>query len=209
MAIQEILCTLFKLGASCYSMPIDKLLIEYLLVPSVILILFLYFAVGFVLRGFNSKLKGLLSIVMYIVVVYSGLYSVFAPFAYSYLFLMIILLMAGFFVERLVSREWASAGFKGAGKLYKKLKEKIPSEKDLRKLIALYNTIENEIVELTKKASSASDDEKKRYERLLIEAEEREKEVRWNIINAATDLKEKKGLSKDLEDEIKKIGIKI
>lgn len=209
MAVQEIICGLLKLGATCPSMPIDKLLIEYLLVPSVILILFLYFAVGFVLRGFDSTVKGLLAIVMYIVVVYSGLYSVFAPFAYSYLFLMIILLMAGFFVERLINREWASAGYKGAGKLYKKLKEKMPSEKDLKKLVALYKTIENEIGRLNKAVSSATDDEKKRYEHSLIEAEGRKEELRWNIINVASDLKEKRSLSKDLEEDLKNIGIKI
>ncbi len=209
MAIKEIICGVLELGATCQSMPVDKLLIEYLLVPSVILIIFLYFAVDFVLRGSGLTTKGLLAIVMYIVVVYSGLYGIFAPFAYSYLYLMIILLMAGFFISRLISRESASAGSKKAGELYKKFKEKMPSEKDLRKLISHYTTIENEIERLKKLESLATDDEKKNYGRSVTEAEGKKEEIRWEIINVASDLKEKRGLSDKLEKDLEDIGIRV
>ncbi len=209
MAIKEIICGVLELGATCQSMPVDKLLIEYLLVPSVILIIFLYFAVDFVLRGSGLTTKGLLAIVMYIVVVYSGLYGIFAPFAYSYLYLMIILLMAGFFISRLISRESASTGSKKAGELYKKFKKKIPSEKDLRKLISHYTTIENEIERLKKLESLATDDEKKNYGRSVTEAEGKKEEIRWEIINVASDLKEKRGLSDKLEKDLEDIGIRV
>ncbi len=207
MAIKEIICGVLELGATCQSMPVDKLLIEYLLVPSVILIIFLYFAVDFVLRGSGLTTKGLLAIVMYIVVVYSGLYGIFAPFAYSYLYLMIILLMAGFFISRLISRESASAGSKKAGELYKKFKKKMPSEKDLKKDLGLLNNLEKRINEQTAKASKPSiKDDEKNYIYSRIDDMERDRETLIQRIEEEyQNLKSK--ASKDTEDKLKKNGL--
>jgi len=103
MAVQEIICTLFKLGATCYSMPIDKLLIEYLLVPSVILIILLLIVTNAFLKDINIKLKGLLSITFYIIIVYSGWYGSVALLLYNFA---VIFLGAGivfFILTRIIS----------------------------------------------------------------------------------------------------------
>ena len=105
MIVQEIICSLFKLGSACLSMPIDKLLIEYLLVPSVVLIIIIYLLSDWFLRESGVKIKGLLSIVFYIVIIYSGLYGVFAQFAYSYVVLFIIFMGFIFIVGRFIKRE--------------------------------------------------------------------------------------------------------
>ncbi|MCD6274936.1 MAG: hypothetical protein J7J15_02845 [Candidatus Aenigmarchaeota archaeon] len=102
MAVQEIICTLFKLGATCYSMPIDELLIEYLLVPSVILIIFLYIMTGSFLKGIGLKIHALLAIVFYIVLIYTGIYGMIASFSMSYLSLFLLFGLAYFFFIRLI-----------------------------------------------------------------------------------------------------------
>jgi len=110
MAIQEIICDLFKLGASCYSMPIDKLLIEYLLVPSVILIIILYVAVNMFLAGITHKIKGLLAIVFYIVIVYQGWYGIIAQFTMAFLPLWLLGIIALFFGGKIFKKKWVTEG---------------------------------------------------------------------------------------------------
>jgi len=105
MGIQEIICSLFKLGATCYSWPLDKLLVEYLLVPSVILILLLVIVTNALLRGINIKIHGLLSIVFYIIIIYSGWYGVVAPLLYNFSVLFLLGGMIFFIITRVISVE--------------------------------------------------------------------------------------------------------
>jgi len=140
MAIQEIICALFKLGASCYSMPIDELLIEYLLVPSVILIIILYVAVNMFLAGTALKIKGLLAIVFYIIIVYQGWYGIIAQFTMAFLPLWLLGIIALFFVGKIFKKKWATEGPSRLAKTisdWQKLKETVKTgrkKEDMKEL---------------------------------------------------------------------------
>ena len=95
-------CSLFKLGISCSSMPVDKLLIEYLLVPSVVFILFLYISVGILVRDGHKKIKSLLVIVFYILIVYTGMYGMMAVIITNYIILFIFATFFLFIFSRFV-----------------------------------------------------------------------------------------------------------
>lgn len=103
MVIQEIVCSLFKLGASCINMPLDALLVEKLLVPSVVMIIFLYVSVNMFLRGEHPKIKPLLAITFYITIIYSGFYGTFAMFISSFLPLFIVGTFILFVATRFIS----------------------------------------------------------------------------------------------------------
>ncbi len=103
MVIQEIVCSLFQLGASCLNMPLDKLLVEYLLIPSVVMIIFLYVSVNMFLRNEHPKIKPLLAITFYITIIYSGYYGTFAMFISSFLPLFIVGTFILFVATRFIS----------------------------------------------------------------------------------------------------------
>ena len=109
MSIQELICALFKLGASCPSWPMDKLLIEYLFVPSVILILLLVIVTNAMLKGTNVKIDFLLSIAFYIIIIYSGWYGVVAPLLYNFSVLFLLGGMFFFIITRIISVEHLKA----------------------------------------------------------------------------------------------------
>ncbi len=103
MAIQNTVCDLFKLGADCSSMPLDELLVEFLLIPSVVMIIFLYVSVNMFLRGEHPKIKPLLAITFYITIIYSGFYGTFAMFISSFLPLFIVGTFILFVATRFIS----------------------------------------------------------------------------------------------------------
>ncbi|MCK4428745.1 MAG: hypothetical protein KAU95_00090 [Candidatus Aenigmarchaeota archaeon] len=103
MDIQSLVCSMFQLGATCQTMTQEKLLVEYLLVPSVIMIIFLYIATDSFLKGKQTGIKSLLAIVFYIVVVYSGYYGPFAMFVMSYVQLFLIGMFVIFVITRFIS----------------------------------------------------------------------------------------------------------
>lgn len=84
-------------------MAMDKLMIEYLLVPSIITIIIVYLTAGNLMRGIGLKMHALISIMLYIVFVYSGLFGAFAPLMYNFAFLFILLGTGLFFVTRVIS----------------------------------------------------------------------------------------------------------
>ncbi len=132
MVIQDLICSLFGLGISCGSWPMSKLLIEYLLVPSVLLIVILYFLSDWFLGGSGPKMRGLIAIVFYIVIVYSGLYASFAPLAYGYTLLFIILIGA----IALLGRFFKSEHVGMVSNLYKNVKKNVNPE-DMEKEVKL------------------------------------------------------------------------
>ncbi|MCK4730012.1 MAG: hypothetical protein KAT28_01715 [Candidatus Aenigmarchaeota archaeon] len=103
MAIQDIVCNLFKLGDTCYDMGMEELLVEFLLIPSVVMIIFLYVSVNMFLRGEHPKIKPLLAITFYITIIYSGFYGTFAMFISSFLPLFIVGTFILFVATRFIS----------------------------------------------------------------------------------------------------------
>jgi len=84
-------------------MPLDKLLVEYLLIPSVVMIIFLYVSVNMFLRNEHPKIKPLLAITFYITIIYSGYYGTFAMFISSFLPLFIVGTFILFVATRFIS----------------------------------------------------------------------------------------------------------
>jgi len=186
-------------------MPIDKLLIEYLLVPSVIAIIFIYIASDFLLRGTCTRIKCSVSIILYIVLVYSGFYGVFASFAYSYVLLFLIIGVGLFFLERLIAREWISGGAKGAGILIKKLKEKakIPSENNLRDLVLLYNQVQRELQDLEKRLRYTPYDDRATRRDLIERIDNKNRELRTLVLQIDRMVRSIGGINSIHSDKLK------
>lgn len=85
------------------SMSMDKLLIEYIFVPSVLILILLYLVTNAFMRGINLGIKGLVYMAFYILVIYSGWYGFLAPMLYNFAALFLILGIATFFVTRFIS----------------------------------------------------------------------------------------------------------
>jgi hypothetical protein len=102
MAIQEIVCALFKFGKVCNTLPTDRLLIEYILVPAVISILIIYSVTRLMLSGLDLKVHSLISITAYIVLVYSGLFGILAPMMYGFMYFFLIIGVVLFFATRII-----------------------------------------------------------------------------------------------------------
>jgi hypothetical protein len=207
MGIQEIICGLLKLGATCQSMPMDQLLIEYLLVPSVILIIILYLAVD--LFTTRKNIKGLLAIVFYIVIIYQGWYAMIAQFVMAFLPLWLLGVIAIFFLGKIVKKSWVVEGpsklaktisdFKDLGKITKGKKEDMEKYLENRKKILkaeeskLRNDIrknEDKIKEVLKSKRQASIEERLQYQdqindltRDIRDIEESLRKVREDINN--------------------------
>lgn len=139
MTLQSMICELFQFSTSCANIPMDKLLIEYLLVPSVITILMIYMISAYMLRGveIGGRMKPLISIVLYIVFVYSGLYAIFAPMFYAYVFFMILIVGGLFLFTRVISRQgWSEIG--NTARIYRE------SKTDLKQIKRAVQIRENE-----------------------------------------------------------------
>ncbi|OYT43013.1 MAG: hypothetical protein B6U88_02105 [Candidatus Aenigmarchaeota archaeon ex4484_56] len=101
IGIQNLICELFKFGVNCSSLPIDKLLIEYLLVPSVVVIIGLVIIAN-TFTGSHTKLRNIVIITFYIIFVYSGIYGSIAPLLYTYMFYFLVVFGAFFLITRFV-----------------------------------------------------------------------------------------------------------
>jgi len=99
----------------------DRLLIEYLLVPSVITVIIVYLAANAMLKGMNLGIHALVAITMYIVFIYSGFYAIFAPLMYGFmLFFILIIGVMVFFTTRVISPPKMAALGKVASKIAEK-----------------------------------------------------------------------------------------
>ena len=168
MGIQEIICSLFKLGATCYSWPLDKLLIEYLLVPSVILIVFLFIITKAFLHDINLKVDALLAIVFYIAIVYTGIYGIIASFSFSFLILFLILGFGVFIITRIIRMEWIT----GAGAMAIKLGEKkydMIILKDRKEVLEKEKEAIEKLIEEEKKKDKPDDSKIKAYELMVVQ----------------------------------------
>jgi len=168
IGIQEIICSLFKLGATCYTWPIDKLLVEYLLVPSVILIVFLFIITKAFLHNTNLKIHALLAIVFYIAIVYTGIYGIIASFSFSFLILFLILGFGVFIITRVIRMEWIT----GVGKMAIKLGEKkydIIILKDRKEVLEKEKEAIEELIEKEKKKDNPDDSKIKSYELMVVQ----------------------------------------
>ncbi|MGC9310759.1 MAG: hypothetical protein ACP5E4_03490 [Candidatus Aenigmatarchaeota archaeon] len=103
MALQSVICGIFQLGLACNTMALDKLLIEYILVPSVITIIFIYVATNMFTRNLSLKINSVVSIMFYIVFVYSGIYGIIAPVMYNSIELFLIGALVLFFLTRVIA----------------------------------------------------------------------------------------------------------
>jgi len=168
MSIQELICALFKLGATCPSWPMDKLLIEYLFVPSVILIICLVMIAEAFLRGVNLKINFLLALTFYIAIVYTGLYATIASFSYSFLILFLIFGFGVFVVTRIIPIEF----IKGAGAMARRLGEKrydLMLLKDRKEVLENEKKRIEELIDEEKKKANPDDSKIKAYELMVVQ----------------------------------------
>lgn len=126
----------------------DKFLIEYMLVPSVITIIIVYLAANAMLKGMGLKIHAIVAITMYIVLIYSGFYAIFAPLMYSFmLFFVLIIGVMVFFVTRIVPPS-KMATF---GKVASKVAEKRADISIIRRSLDVKSRQIEELADMVKK----------------------------------------------------------
>ena len=174
MSIQELICALFKLGATCPSWPMDKLLIEYLFVPSVILIILLAAVANLFKRDWSIKIEFLLCLVFYTIIVYSGWYGIVAPLLYNFAALFLIGGIFLFLLTRIIS----PAEMMQIGKVARALGEK---RYDVRLIMDRIRIKRKEIEDLMKMAEEYAKkgliDWKKQYPIIKMLAQEAQREL--------------------------------
>jgi hypothetical protein len=99
-------------------MALDKLLIEYILIPSVFLIAFVHIMSTSLTRGHTAlKSNSLIGIVVFISMVYYGFYGLFAAFISQWFKLMLIGGLFYFIFTRVIKHEWLHKGVGMSAKL--------------------------------------------------------------------------------------------
>jgi len=173
MSIQELICALFKLGATCPSWPMDKLLIEYLFVPSVILIILLAAVANLFKRDWSIKIEFLLCLVFYTIIVYSGWYGVVAPLLYNFAALFLIGGIFLFLLTRIIS----PAEMMQIGKVARALGEKRYDVRLIMDRIRIKKDEIKDLMEMAKKYRDEGTINKNQYAILEMLAQEAKREL--------------------------------
>lgn len=105
MAVEELIFEFFQIPPASLSGVFVNDLINFILVPSIVLLVFLEFASSLFLRNLEGNFKHLISLAFFLVMVTQGLYGPFAIFAGSYMILFLIFAMALFIVTRFLRPE--------------------------------------------------------------------------------------------------------
>jgi hypothetical protein len=165
LEIQEFICTLFKLNdvvgiGSCGGLPMEKLLVEYLLVPSVLILIFIWFATNQFLHGLDTKFSSILAIVFYIAIIYSGLYAVIAPIGYNLIIIFLIVSFAVFILSRFFDTRKFLDNSKAIGEAVTSLKDAKGgnTKKKIKKLEKAIEEVDKKINEEQKKLNNAQGD---------------------------------------------------
>ena len=173
MSIQELICALFKLGATCPSWPMDKLLIEYLFVPSVILIILLAAVANLFKRDWSIKIEFLLCLVFYTIIVYSGWYGIVAPLLYNFAALFLIGGIFLFLLTRIIS----PAEMMQIGKVARALGEKRYDVRLIMDRIRIKKDEIKDLMEMAKKYRDEGTINKNQYAILEMLAQEAKREL--------------------------------
>ncbi len=80
-------------------------IVMLILLPSVVLVIFLWFAVNLFLRGQHKKMSALLALTFYLVIIVKGWYGAFAEFASNFIILFLIFAGILFFVSRFITKK--------------------------------------------------------------------------------------------------------
>ncbi|MCD6381847.1 MAG: hypothetical protein J7L43_02625 [Candidatus Aenigmarchaeota archaeon] len=138
------------------------------ILPAIVLIIFLDFVVKIFIRGHN-KLKEVMIIALFLVIVANGWYGSFAAFTSSYIVLFLIFAGVLFFVSRFISRDsMKKLGGKSFLGKYGVIRD-LNIERDA--VLQSINEIDRELAVLNQKIASrtATEDEKQRVKTLTAE----------------------------------------
>ena len=80
-------------------------IVMLILLPSVVLVIFLWFAVNLFLRGHHKKMSALLVLTFYLVIIVKGWYGAFAEFVSNFIILFLIFAGILFFVSRFITKK--------------------------------------------------------------------------------------------------------
>ena len=108
-------------------------LIYFIILPSVILLIFLLSAAEVITpRSMRSRWKGLIALVLYMVIVRSGLYTPFAVFIQGYIMIFIVLAFTMFAITRFIPMKYWKAATAVAAKYGEKQQDIRRLEDELR-----------------------------------------------------------------------------
>lgn len=105
MAVEELIFEFFQIPSSALTGVVVNDLINFILVPSIVLLVFLEFASSLFLRNMEGNFKHLVSLAFFLIMVTQGFYGPFAIFAGSYMILFLIFALALFIVTRFLRPE--------------------------------------------------------------------------------------------------------
>lgn len=145
MAVEEMIWEFFRIDPMYVSGVFLNDIVNLIILPSVVLILFLDFAASLFMRGSHQKWKLLLSLVFYLVIVLQGFYAPFAVFASSFAVLFLFLAFGLFFFTRFITKSEVGAIASVASSTIAKKKLCQDRRNEERYLISEINRLNHEI----------------------------------------------------------------
>ncbi len=131
--IEEFVWQFFKIPSYLRSGIMINDIVNFILVPSALLIVFLTLAAdAFLPKGMKERWKALIALVFYLVIVTQGLYAQFAIFAINYTILFIILAFGFFVITRFIPMKYWRAATKITAKYGEKSMDIKRLEDELR-----------------------------------------------------------------------------
>jgi|GEM_PF-5961851 len=181
MSVEQMIWEFFRISPTMLSGVFLNDIVNFILLPSVVLLVFLGMAADMFLHNVGTKWKGLISMVFYLVIIVQGWYGPFAMFAKSYIILFLIAAGTLFFITRFAMPEHGERSGRAVGgiagkalRLRKLYKEKKFCEDEIRKV--------NDILsELEKNKRYQDREDIKDYKRKKANYEMRLKEIELEI----------------------------
>jgi glucan phosphoethanolaminetransferase (alkaline phosphatase superfamily) len=116
-SVEDFIWFFFKIPSHLRSGIMIKDIVDFILVPSALLLIFLTLAAeAFLPESMRKKWKALIALVFYLVIITQGFYVQFAIFAKNYIILFIILAFGLFVITRFVPMKYWKAATQVAAK---------------------------------------------------------------------------------------------
>jgi len=117
MGVEEIIWAFFKIPDYLRTGVMINDIVNFILVPSALLLVFLTLAAeAFLPKGMKERWKALIALVFYLVIVTQGFYAQFAIFAVNYTILFIFFAFGLFVITRFIPMKYWKAGTQIAAK---------------------------------------------------------------------------------------------
>ncbi|MEM7826945.1 MAG: hypothetical protein QXQ40_01830 [Candidatus Aenigmatarchaeota archaeon] len=168
MQVEEMIWEFFRVPSIMRSGIFINDLVNLILLPSIVLLIFLSAAASaFLPADMRVRWKGLVALVLYMVIITQGFYAPFAAFAANYMILFLILAFGMFAITRFIPMKYWKAGTKIATKYGEK-------SQDIKRIQGELKVMRRERARLERNLARATAPEERHFWMIRIEEIQRD-----------------------------------